>query len=31
MEWYFFDVQSGREFFADEEGLHLPDKKPPKS
>lgn len=24
---YFFDIQSGREFFADEEGLKLPDQK----
>jgi hypothetical protein len=24
---YFFDIQSGREFFADEEGLRLPDDK----
>ena len=27
MERYFFDIQSGREFFADEEGLRLPDQK----
>lgn len=24
---YFFDIQSGRDFFADEEGLELPDHK----
>jgi hypothetical protein len=24
MERYFFDIQSGREFFADEEGMRLP-------
>lgn len=27
MERYFFDIQSGREFFADEEGLRLPNQK----
>ncbi|WP_298870982.1 hypothetical protein [uncultured Bradyrhizobium sp.] len=27
MERYFFDIQSGRELFADEEGLRLPDRK----
>jgi hypothetical protein len=27
MERYFFDIQSGRDFFADEEGLRLPDQK----
>ncbi|MDN4988050.1 hypothetical protein KUL72_28235 [Bradyrhizobium arachidis] len=27
MERYFFDIQSGREFFADEEGLRLPNLK----
>ncbi|UGY14969.1 DUF6894 family protein [Bradyrhizobium septentrionale] len=27
MAFYFFDIQSGREFFADEEGLDLPDQK----
>ncbi|MCA6102989.1 MULTISPECIES: DUF6894 family protein [Bradyrhizobium] len=27
MALYFFDIQSGREFFADEEGLNLPDQK----
>jgi hypothetical protein len=31
MERPFFDIQSGREFFADEEGLRLPTIKPPKS
>ena len=27
MAFYFFDIQSGREFFADEEGLDLPNQK----
>lgn len=27
MERYFFDIQSGRDFFADEEGLRLPNQK----
>jgi Domain of unknown function (DUF6894) len=27
MERYFFDIQSGRGFFADEEGLRLPNQK----
>ncbi len=27
MERYFFDIQSGREFFADQEGLSLPNQK----
>jgi hypothetical protein len=27
MALYFFDIQSGREFFADEEGLNMPDQK----
>jgi hypothetical protein len=27
MERYFFDMQSGRDFFADEEGLRLPNQK----
>lgn len=27
MERYFFDIQSDRELFADEEGLRLPDRK----
>ncbi|MFK4490261.1 DUF6894 family protein [Bradyrhizobium sp. USDA 336] len=27
MERFFFDIQSGREFFADEEGLRLPNQK----
>ena len=31
MERYFFDIQSDRKFFADEEGLRLPNQKPPKS
>lgn len=27
MERFFFDIQSGRDFFADEEGLRLPNQK----
>jgi len=27
MERYFFDIQSGRDFFADDEGLRLPNQK----
>jgi len=27
MTRYFFDIQSGREFFSDEEGLELPNHK----
>ncbi|WP_284274557.1 DUF6894 family protein [Bradyrhizobium iriomotense] len=27
MALYFFDIQSGRDFFADEEGLDLPNQK----
>ena len=27
MERYFFDIRSGREFFADEEGMRLPTRK----
>jgi hypothetical protein len=27
MALYFFDIQSGREFFADEEGLDFPDQR----
>jgi hypothetical protein len=27
MERYFFDIQSGREYFADQEGLRLPSQK----
>jgi hypothetical protein len=27
MERYFFDIQSGRDLFADEEGLNLPSQK----
>ncbi|MCK1759433.1 hypothetical protein IVA78_30835 [Bradyrhizobium sp. 137] len=27
MERYFFDIQSGRDFFADDQGLRLPNQK----